>query len=548
MPNQSQPNIVLVICDDLGWGDVSCHGNPVLKTPRIDHLASQAAHLTRYCSGPLCTPARAALMTGRHPYRTRAIDTYLGRSMLDPSERTIASLLRDAGYETGIFGKWHLGDCHPTRAIDHGFNEALVHNGGGLRQPGNIGRDSYFDPDLMHNGVLTPYRGYCTDIFTDTAIQFIRDCASKPFFCYLAPNAPHTPLEIGEQWAQPYRNTGLPEMTVRLYGMIANIDANVGRVLDELDRLKLTQNTIFIFTSDHGPCPSSFPRGEQPRYNAKLRGQKATMYEGGLRVPCFMRYPQHFQLGEIDRLANPIDMLPTLAALCSVPTPTDRVIDGRDLTPLLTGRINQTNWPDRTICMQWHRGDVPMHRRNAVAMTQSWKWYSPQEGSPCELYHVANDPGETHESGSEHHDILAQLQGAYDTWFNDVSVTRPHNYAPPRISLGSPAEPLTCLTWQDWRRYPEFTEEGWGIDRPGYWEVQVAQAGRYQFTIDLPPGTKGDVHFRCGPIQSRIPTGDAQSISLNMALAAGPCRLEAYRKENSRKQGIQRIWISRMIS
>jgi len=242
---EQRPNVVLIAMDDLAYGDLACHGNPYCQTPHLDTMHRHGVRCSRSASGLVCTPARASLMTGRHAYRTRAIDTYCGRTTLDPDEVTLPQILRAAGYRTCISGKWHLGDNYPSRPMDLGFEKQLMHHGGGLRQPGNPGhwhnRDGYFNPLLNHNGHLVERPGYCTDIFTDHALEFIEQCRSEPFFVYLATNAPHTPLEIGDEWAQKYRDLGLPENVARIYGMVENIDHNVGRVFEKLEQLGLAQ-------------------------------------------------------------------------------------------------------------------------------------------------------------------------------------------------------------------------------------------------------------------------------------------------------------------
>jgi arylsulfatase/arylsulfatase A len=495
------PNVLLIIMDDLAWGDLACHGNPYTRTPHLDQLHDESVRLTRYCSGPVCTPARAALMTGRHPYRTRAIDTYLGRSCMDPDEVTLAELFRDAGYRTCISGKWHLGDCYPMRAMDKGFEEALVHNGGGLMQPGNFGRDDYFDPELLHNGGITPTDGYCTDVFGDHAAAFIEAHRDEPWFCYYATNAPHSPFQVPDAWAEPYRQMGLPETWARVYGMVENIDANVGKLRNTIDRLGLTDDTLVIYTSDHGPCGSAAVDG-QDRWNGDLRGRKMQMYEGGVKVPCFWSLPDRIAGGrDVDRLANPIDVLPTLATLCGLKVPTGRIIDGVDLLPTLTGDDAPDDWPGRTVCLQWQRGDQPVRYRNAAAIEQQYKWLRPHESQPDELYDLIDDPAEQRNLASEQSEIVERLRGVYDRWFDDVSSTRPDNYAPPRIVIGTPHENPTVLTRQDWRLYPG-VEEAWDTEHPGYWPIRIAEAGRYRVRIAVPnPGQSAMVRFRCGGVE-----------------------------------------------
>jgi arylsulfatase/arylsulfatase A len=529
------PNILFIICDDFAWGDLSSHGNADCRTPELDRLRADGVRLTRYCSGPLCTPARAALLTGRHPYRTRAIDTYLGRSTIDPEERSLPELLRPREYATGMFGKWHLGDTYPSRPHDKGFQEALYHAGGGLTQPGNFGRNSYFDPDLFRNGQRVSTHGYCSDVFTDACLEFITAHRQEPFFAYLAFNAPHCPFQIGDEWIAPYRDSGLPDKWQRLYGMVANIDWNVGRLLRRLDEYQLAENTIVVFTSDHGPCSSAQVNG-QIRFNAGLRGQKSQMYEGGIRVPCLWRWKGQFPAGrDIDRVTNPIDILPTLTA-----PPTDRKIDGRNLMPLLKGE--SVDWPDRSICMQWHRGDVPQRGRNAVNIRQRWKWYCPEETGTEELFDIEADPFETKDVATANPDIVKAMRAEYDAWFADVSATRPDNYAPPPIVIGSPHENPTALTRQDWRIYG--SEEGWGDHHPGYWHVQVEHTGHYSLTIDLPPQPADSMLvIRCDeferhiPLPPRIETHALASVPLR----AGKHKLEAYLECAGQRLGVKTV-------
>src|SRR5688572_7919191 len=226
-------NVVVIMMDDLAWGDLACHGNPYVRTPVLDALHAESTRFTRYLSGPMCTPARASLMTGRYHHRTRAIDTFCGRSMIDPEEVTLGHVLQNAGYRTGAFGKWHLGDAYPMRACDLGFDETLMHNAGGIGQPGDHREnhwregEAYFDAVLHRGGVPERSAGYCTDVFAESTIAFIDQsvAAGEPFFAYFATNAPHTPLEVPEAFVAPYRsNPALGETHARLYAMVTNID------------------------------------------------------------------------------------------------------------------------------------------------------------------------------------------------------------------------------------------------------------------------------------------------------------------------------------
>jgi arylsulfatase A-like enzyme len=553
MPDRP-PNVLLVICDDLALGDLACHGNPHVRTPHLDALHEQSTRLTRYGSGPVCTPARAALMTGRYPYRTGAIDTYLGRSMMHADEVTLAELLRDAGYATCLSGKWHLGDCHPLRPEDRGFDEALYHLGGGLRQPANpdYPEDSYFNPLLMHNGEPERRDGYCSDVFTDHALSFIEARGRKPWFCYLAFNAPHSPFEVEDALAQPYRDAGLPETWARLYAMVENIDTNVGRALSKLDELGLADETVVVFTSDHGPCASANVDGK-PRFNAGLRGIKGSVYEGGLRVPCFVRYPKRIGAGtDVDRIANPIDWLPTLASLCGATRrlPRDRAIDGVDLTPLLVGEASADDWPERELFVQWHRGDVPRRYRNAAVITQQYKWCRPGDGAADELYDVSADPGETVDLSGSMPERCDVLRSAYDGWFDQVSRTRgqtpAENYGPPRIVVGSDASPRVVLSQQDWRS--EQGEHFMDDTKRGHWLIDVAEAGPYDITVRLPGGESGpELVLACGrrSLHTNLASEQITVRFANITLPTGPQRLDCFRVRADRREGVRFVEIEK---
>lgn len=505
----SHLNVLIVMMDDLAFGDLACHGNPVVRTPHLDRLHADSARLTRYSSGPLCTPARASLMTGRYHQRTRAVDTFCGRSMIDPGEFTLGHLFTGAGYRTGGFGKWHLGDAYPMRACDLGFQETLMHRSGGIGSVGdhreNYWREgeAYFDPVLMRDGQPVRVEGYCTDVFTGAAIGFIERHREHPWFVYLATNAPHTPLQVPERWIAPYRDAGVNETHARLYGMVENIDANVGRLLDRIAGLGLDRRTLVLYTSDHGPCPSArnfaAPPEQQQRYNVGLRGEKGSLYQGAVKVPCFWRLPGSVPAGDIDRLASPIDVLPTMASAIGADLPGDLLVDGLDLWPLLPGAPPPADQPDRTLFMQWHRGDRPVRYRNYAVITQRHKLYRPEPpvGTPPdaigdELYDLEADPGERTDIADRHPELVRALRAAYDVWFDDVSSTRPDNYEPPRIRIGAEAENPTTLSRQDWRVDPAMADLGeialWRTaDLTARWLVHFEHGGPYRVEIRLEP-------------------------------------------------------------
>ena len=509
MSAPERPNVVVIMMDDLGYGDLACHGNPYVQTPALDALHAESVRLTRYSSGPMCTPARASLMTGRYHLRTRAIDTFCGRSMIDPGEVTLGAVLRDAGYRTGAFGKWHLGDAYPMRACDLGFDETLMHNAGGIGQPGDHREnhwregEAYFDPVLFRDGVPEHTSGYCTDVFADETIAFIGANHAAPFFAFFATNAPHTPLEVPEQWIEQYRGGDLGETHARLYGMVSNIDWNVGRILATLDALGLRDNTMVLYTSDHGPCPSSrdfsLPADRQMRFNAGLRGEKGSLYDGAVKVPSFWRWPAAFAGGrDEDRVASPIDVLPTVAAAAGAALPTAVTLDGVDLMPLLVG--SERFWPDRRIYMQWHRGNAPERYRNYAVITQQFKLHRPTPDAGDELYDLVADPFETTDVAREQHEVVAELRAAYDAWFDDMERTRPDPYAAPRIVIGGDAPDPVVLTRQDWRIDDGVADmgelAGWLGTTRGAWEVEVREdtPARVEVRLDSFAWSRPDIH------------------------------------------------------
>ena len=373
---EPRPNVLIIITDDQGHGDLRLHGNPIIQTPHLDRLARAGVQLTNFYVSPVCAPTRSSLMTGRYNYRTGVVDTFQGRAMMRTEEVTLAERLSAQGYRTGIFGKWHLGDTAPMRPIDQGFGESLVHRGGGIGQASDPpGGTHYFDPILQHNGKSERYAGYCSDVFTNAAIDFMATERSRPFYLHLAFNAPHTPLEVPESYHKLYASTDLAndkfprigqplagpaprDVTAKVYGMVTNIDDNLGRLFKRMDELGLTDNTLVVFLTDNGP--------QQVRYNSGMRGLKGTVFDGGIRVPCFVRWPGKIVAGStVHRIAAHIDITPTVLEACGLPKADH--LDGVSLWPLLTGKTKPADWPDRTLFFQWHRGNVPKRFRSFAA-------------------------------------------------------------------------------------------------------------------------------------------------------------------------------------
>ena len=477
----TRPNVVLVMTDDQGYGDLGLHGNKHLVTPNIDHFGQDGIQFTRFYVSPVCAPTRASLMTGRYHYRTGVIHTSRGGAKMFGDEITIAEILTEAGYRTGIFGKWHLGDNYPMRPQDQGFSECLVHRSGGIGQTPDK-PNSYFDSRLLHNGHEVNAKGYCTDVFFDAALKFIEQNKVQPFFAYVPLNAPHTPLEVSDELVKPYLDKGLDETTAKVYAMVQNIDENFGRLLSKLGELKLRDNTLVIFLTDNG--------AQQKRFNGDLRGRKASVYEGGIRVPCFVQWPAQLEgRKKIDRIAAHIDLLPTIVEACAGSdflTPTEsrprNRLDGVSLLPLLHGETD--GQARRLLFFQCHRGLTPTHFQNAAVVSQDFKLvcspgtfsredFSLRAETKFELYNLAEDTAESKDVTQKNEKTLLKLQAEYIDWFRNVKSTR--NFAPGVIHIGESNLDRIHLC-----RYQDATYRD---GRPIGWPVNIVERSRYDLAI-----------------------------------------------------------------
>ncbi|MEM6689759.1 MAG: sulfatase-like hydrolase/transferase [Planctomycetota bacterium] len=533
---EKRPNVIVVMPDDMGYGDLGFTGNPVVRTPNLDRFAKQSSNLTDFYVSPVCSPTRACLMTGRYNYRTRVIDTFKGRSMMDPDEVTVAELLRDAGYATGIFGKWHLGDNYPMRAHDQGFDMALVHRGGGLAQPSEPieNRQRYTDPILYRNGVAVQASGYCTDVYFDAAMEFMQESnrEGKPFFVYLPPNAPHGPFhDVPEDLLDYYESIDLDpvlgknksdkhrDTVARVFAMVENIDQNFGRLEKVLKANRLYENTLVMFLTDNGPNSN--------RYVGPFREMKGRVHEGGIRTVFFARWPKGIkQIATDDRIAAHIDLMPTILAASDVDVPHDLKLDGRNLLPLLDGSID-SDWSDRTLVLQTHRGDRPQSLHHVAVRNQRWKLVHPSgfgneqmpKDVPFEMYEIGEDASERNNLFSSLNREADELVGRYKTWFEDVSNSRADNYAPPRIIIGTKHESRTDLSIQDWR---VGESAGWGQN--GKWKVSITHSGPYDAMLQwAEPSGRRDVVLEVGKWSYRgvLEDGEAELVFNDIQLPVG---------------------------
>ncbi len=464
-----KPNVILIMTDDQGYGDLSCHGNPVLKTPNLDQLHAQSTRLTDFHVSPTCSPTRAALMTGRYCNRTGVWHTIMGRSLLRKDEVTMADVFADSGYRTGFFGKWHLGDNYPFRPQDRGFQEVLMFHGGAITQGMDYFGNDYFDDTYYRNGKPEKFKGYCTDVWFTEAMKFIETNKDRPFFVYLPTNVPHGPNNVAEAYSKPYIDKTVSDNQARFYGMIANFDDNMARLMRRLKELDLEENTILIYLTDNGTAGGD---------RAGMRGQKGSEYEGGHRVPCFIRWPSGAIQGgrDIDRLAAHIDLLPTLIDLCGLQRPARVKFDGKSLKPLLAAGT-MAAWPERTIVTDSQRVDHPIKWRKSAAMNDRWRLVNGEE-----LYDIKADPGQEKDVAADHPKIVKRLRKAYEDWWDDVS-ERFDEYC--EIIIGAPEENPTCLMSHDIHGEVVFSHRqvNRATQSDGFWAVEVARNGTYEFAV-----------------------------------------------------------------
>lgn len=502
--NIKPPNVILILTDDQGYGDLSFTGNLHLSTPVIDSFAKESIRLSNFYVCPVSAPTRSGLMTGRYFLRTGIHDTYNGGAIMASGEITIAEMLKEAGYTTGIFGKWHLGDNYPCRPVDQGFDESVIHLSGGMGQVGDIttyfkGDSSYFDPVLWHNGRKQQYSGYCSDIFAAQAADFIRNNKETPFFCYLSFNAPHTPLQVPEEYYNMYKDIDpssgyenddrpFPKMSGnnkedarRVYAMVKNLDDNIGNLLRSVEELGIKENTIIIFMTDNGP--------QQSRYNAGMRGLKSSVYRGGVRVPFYISYPSRFK-GDRDISTNAanIDIFPTLAELCKAKVPDDRVIDGKSLVPLLKGE--EVEWADRALFFSWTR-KYPELYNNVALLKGRYKLAGhtdyDSEIDRFEFFDIENDPYEQDNIIKSHAAVAAEMKKELTDKFMEL-VRSPNMTDPQRIIIGSENENPVLLNRND----AEGDRGIWAQEEIyGKWRVAVKEGNyniRFRFLTPLKAG------------------------------------------------------------
>jgi arylsulfatase A-like enzyme len=492
---RDKPNVILVMTDDQGYGELSFHGNPVLKTPNLDQLARQSLRFVDYHAAPMCTPTRGQLMTGMDAARNGAINVSSGRALLRPDLKTMADIFSENGYRTGIFGKWHLGDNYPFRPQDRGFQETLWFPSSHIGSASDYWGNDYFDDTYIRNGKRQKFEGYCTDIFFDEAMEFIRKSvqAGKPFFAYLPTNTPHSPLNAKEEDIKAMEaafaaselsslDPVIKDKLVRYLGMVRNIDTNMGRLEDFLEKEGLRENTIVIFTTDNGST-----RGPL-YYNAGMRGMKTELWEGGHRVPCFISWPAGGFTAPryIEGLTEVQDILPTLVELCQLDRPASTEFDGISLAPVLRGEsqipedrifvINFSRIPARFNYPSPYSQSV-LRKGQGMVLWKRWRLLEDRE-----LYNLEDDPLQQNNVIDQYPEVVNKMRSYMNDWWEGVKDIA---NVPRRIIIGHEKENPTMLSSCEW--LDVFVDQQRqvirGPRRNGYWCLEVAEAGEYEFEL-----------------------------------------------------------------
>ena len=491
-----KPNVILVMTDDQGYGDFGNKGNHLIKTPHIDKMAKESFEFTRFYVNAVCSPTRASVMTGRQSYRTGVTDTWIGRSTMFSEEVTLAEILKDAGYGTGLFGKWHLGDNYPYRPMDQGFDKALYHLGGGLGQPADPIENErrYTDAILMDNGKPVKTKGFCCDVYFDEAMKWMtsQKKADKPFFAFIASNTPHSPFhDVPKDWYEYYLKQDLSKAnfkqekghkiqgkddnarTAAIYAMVSNVDDNVGRLFSYLKDQNLDENTLVIYMSDNGP--------HGYRYVGGFKGTKSMNTEGGLRTPIWFYYPKEFKAGATNsKLAAHIDLMPTLAEFCGAKMPTDRTIDGISLLPALQGKaMNKRQLP---IVMQSHRGLKPERLNNTAIYRDQWKYMTVKGGKP-QLFNMEKDPYAEKNVLDQNPEVSKSLVAEYDAILKSFEIEHKDMWGAKPIFVGTKYETETHLSRQEWR---DMIGNRWHVNEAnGTWYLDIKKAGKYKISFNL---------------------------------------------------------------
>lgn len=469
---QKKTNVVFILTDDQGWGDLSLHGNPWLETPHLDRLARSGQQVQNFYVSPLCAPTRASILTGRYHLKTGVISVSKGMEVMDTEETTLAELFKANGYQTGIFGKWHNGQHYPNRPIDQGFDEFLGFMAGHW--------SNYFDTDLNYNGSSVPTKGYITDVLTDAAIKFIDSNKEKPFFCYIPYNAPHSPHQVPDKYFEKYKAMGLDDELASIYGMVENVDDNVGRVMSYLKDNNLVENTIVIFMSDNGP--------NGVRFNGNMKGIKGSVHEGGVRVPFFISWKDKLTAGEvIETPLSHIDIFPTLAELCNLRPLQGRPIDGNSFASLLKGK-SAGHEHEQAIYTHVNFMEFPVTENGGGFRNNQYRLA--YENDKAQLYDLIQDPGQKNDLAQQEPELTQKYLEKYQNWFlastNDLQYDRAITLSASGVTLPMYEANLSDgIKFKEGHAWAHDWIEKWDNKKDSiFWGIDCEKTGEYVVELE----------------------------------------------------------------
>jgi arylsulfatase A-like enzyme len=523
-----QPNVVFILSDNQSFYEMSCHGHADIKTPHIDRLAGQSLEFTNFHAPPYCSPSRAVILTGRYAMRSGVFTTIAGRSILHKDEKTLPQFLKPNGYHSAIFGKWHLGFSYPYRPQDRGFDEVFVHGGGGVGQMEDYYGNSLFDTTFIHNGKVSPSKGYCTDVLFDQAIEYVeaKHKEKQPFFCFVSTPVTHSPHHGPKELVSQLKAQGI-QGNVQLYAQVQNLDSNIGRMMKKIEELGLAEDTILVYASDQGMNDRGAPHGDN---------RKGLGFDPAHHVPFMLRLPGA-KPKVVSRLAGMIDFFPTILDLCGIKVPNN--IDGISLKPLL---LRKKGYPeDRTLIIQCPRSRNASKWKNSAVKTDRWRLVNGEK-----LYDVTIDPRQNTDVAGQNPDVVDQLRRAYEAYwddFPDLATTLS------RHLLGHPGGDEVVLNGMDWYLGASPWNSG-AYNRPstGAWAVTLSEKGRYQFECRRFPrsadksvgASSAEIRIGEQTVQTTLAEPDKKTTFI-LALEPGDYDLEAFFTIGKKRFGA--LWV-----
>ncbi|WP_305766871.1 arylsulfatase [Candidatus Epulonipiscium viviparus] len=557
---QKKPNVIIILTDDQGYGDMAAHGNPWLKTPNLDWLNDNAISLESFHTDPLCAPSRAALISGKYSFGAGVYSTLNGRYYMDPNIKTIANYFKDGGYATAMFGKWHLGDVYPYRPENRGFDVATIFGGGVIGETPDYWNNDYFDDTYQVNGKNTKFEGYCTDVWFDSATKFIDDqlAATKPFFCYLPTNAPHGPFNIAPSYYQKYIDMGVPPKRAKFFGMIEGIDENIGKLMDHLRAKNAFDDTIIIFFGDNGTatgCDTDKNGWVKDGFNAGMRGKKGTTYEGAHRNTCFITTPKNI-LGEARKvygLTAQFDLLPTLIDICGLPEGEN--LDGVSMAQALKAGETHLN-EDRVIMIHNMQLDMPQKYKDYTVLKNNMRLVRPltNESNPMlrgsfgsskdvnpEIYNIDKDLYEEHDCYEENQELAIELTRCYEEWYDD-RLQEAMKFKPFFLMKNQPIT-MTAHAWHECTKMT-FSQRQIreGVDSNGYLVIEVVDPGTYKFELRRYP-READLALAasCEELPATECIADGEKAGKIYNIVAADIRVASEKKESTVAAGAKEV-------